>query len=253
MIRSLLVVAFFLSPVLSSAQDLRFRMDCGIALKTSNKPVKNAPFLRVIKTPIKGADGKWTQKYTLEETNTSTGAVKSFAIESAGSGDEDYNEFYVKGSQYVKSAVIQNNFRWASLSTIQDGQNECEPSKASYKCDAPANPNRGFKTAFSVEVKGERPGAEIIVTAANGKKQVVGKVTSLSTVFKKQGAPFQNIIGLISEEDISGVKQIDEVDRIETVNSRSGEQEVLVIRLFVNKTQIGGTFLINMMGTACLN
>lgn len=70
--------------------------------------------ISAIKTSEKDASGKWDSKYFLEAHG------KRYELISAGSGDEDYNDFDVKTPEAVgiMGASVQNRFEWVALINV---------------------------------------------------------------------------------------------------------------------------------------
>jgi|GEM_PF-3594150 len=126
-----------------------------------------------------------------------------------------------------------------------------------YTCFAKANAERGFNFAFEISVEPASVGGRIVLKAGNQQK-VLGIVSETGTLDgsdPSQKPAFDLTLGLIGEEDVSGVSTAD-LDLVKTLEvfraEIEGGDEVFVYKLFDESKQIGGTILISGRGTSCL-
>lgn len=121
-----LVLALFLSPQ-TQAAPLQWTLDCKWEVRAP-QPV-GSPRISVVKTAVKGGDGKWDAKYTIV-VRPMNPTVKPLVYKlEESSGDEDYMEYSVAPrdeSAVVQGAAIHNKFKWATVAD-QDGSH-------SWKC-----------------------------------------------------------------------------------------------------------------------
>ncbi len=114
---SMLLFASAVTPSQSYAKDLTFSLDC--EWDSERRAPVGAPKYQVMKTAYKDKNGKWAIKYSLREQPLNPTAKSSvFDLEPAGSGDEDYSEYYVVDPSHksaISGAYIQFQFTWASL------------------------------------------------------------------------------------------------------------------------------------------
>ncbi len=116
----------------TSAKPLRFVLPCSWI--GDRQPPVGSPRYQVVKTATKGPRG-WENSYSVEVTPMVFNAkTRSFPMVSAGSGDEDYNEYRIvdktNRSGLGEYAAIQNQFRWASLSNVDGvGIYSCRPKQ----------------------------------------------------------------------------------------------------------------------------
>lgn len=122
-----LILASLIAAPSAEARPLQWTLNCKWDL--SGTPPLGGPRFQVVKTAFKGRDGKWDAKYAIVARPLRPGAEpRTFELEHAGSGDEDYNEFDLKDKNGpVKGAYIQNQFKWA---TIVDNE-----GTGAYRCE----------------------------------------------------------------------------------------------------------------------
>lgn len=116
-----LLVSFCLVSV-AQAEGKRFTLKCTPDKSLSHVPahVSSYKVAKVVTKP--STTSKWVTKYVLEVYfKSQPSKAYEYPFVPAGSGDEDYVEYDVKGSDAqlnrinVKSAYIQNQFRWVNL------------------------------------------------------------------------------------------------------------------------------------------
>lgn len=100
-------------------------------------------------------------------------------------------------------------------------------------------------------------GGSIVLKTGNHKKDlgVVSEAGVLNGSDPAQKPAFEMTLGLIAEEDVSGIasSNLKRVKTIEVYRAEAADgDEVLVYKLFDRRKQIGGTIMISGMGTACL-
>lgn len=128
---------------------------------------------------------------------------------------------------------------------------------ADYLCSAAANPNRGFETAFQVQISPDQNGGDVsIITIAKSKVGTVSRVVTLSDNDEATHDAFQLTLNLIAEKDVSGLDNpstVSSIQAIEVSLATPGDHELKLFKLF-DKTgkQIGGTILADMHGDACV-
>lgn len=123
----------------------------------------------------------------------------------------------------------------------------------SYECFAKANPNRGFSADFSIQVVSDEAGGEVYIEAS-AKSTRLGTVVQSMTVGKSEDF-FAHILGLIWEEDVSGVQQekMSEVDSVRIIEVQpTSEENIFIYQLLAGSKQIGGTFFLGGRATACV-
>lgn len=144
-----------------------------------------------------------------------------------------------------------------TLVLIYNPAARAQTAAGTYQCTVKANPERGFDSAFQVRVAPAAIGGEITLLA-NGQTRrlgIVSDVGSLSRADANQREAFAMILGLIHEEDVSGVAAGD-LQKVSMIHFFKADlpdgDEVFVYQLFSGNKQIGGTFSPSAMGTACL-
>jgi hypothetical protein len=126
-----------------------------------------------------------------------------------------------------------------------------------YECFAKANTARGFDFDFSISVEPAAVGGQILFKI-DEHPIVLGTVSEVGSIRgadPAQKAAFDATLGLIWEEDVSGIAEPDlnRVNLIEIFRAQlKGDDEALVYKLMDGDKQIGGTVLISGNGTACL-
>lgn len=130
-------------------------------------------------------------------------------------------------------------------------------SAETYTCSAKANPNRGFESAFQISLDSTAVGGKMVLIA-NGAKRLIGTISEAAAIDgtdPAQKQAFDATLGMIAEEDVSGVaeKDLSLVDKLVVYRAEiAGGDEALVYRLFASGKQLGGTFFVSGMGTSCL-
>lgn len=128
-----------------------------------------------------------------------------------------------------------------------------------YGCHVAANAERGFDEAFTVEISSIQEGGKVLLVLDNQPKEL-GKIAKINSLHRNAGstaeqAAFDATLGLIGEEDISGVSadQLGKISSIVKFSIAAGDGvEVAVFRLFNDATQMGGTFFFDGLATACI-
>lgn len=102
------------------AKELRFYLACEKGEKP-RLPPKGVSYRAIKISKPSAKEGKWETSYALEVKREAKPGVEVFNFVSAGSGDEDYNEYNIDDSEKeriainVESAYIQNKFSWVGL------------------------------------------------------------------------------------------------------------------------------------------
>jgi hypothetical protein len=132
-----------------------------------------------------------------------------------------------------------------------------------YRCQAPANPNRGNPGPFSIRVSAWAVGGEVELTAkdpsadpatAKDKTLSFGKVASVGVLNAADSGTrlaFEQALGMYGEPDVSGIKAED-LNKVTRIEAAAASMEVVIIRFFAGKSQLGGAFTEGGLGTACL-
>lgn len=110
--KSLFLLAAFglISSISHAARPLEFRLACEV---DSHAPanVRALRNISLVKKPFRTQAGSWDNRYSIEATGLRIELTPAF------SGDEDYNEYRIVGSNEldITGAAIQNRFQWASI------------------------------------------------------------------------------------------------------------------------------------------
>ncbi len=122
-----ILASLLASPTIADARPLQWTLDCKWDM-SSPQPI-GAPRFQVQKTAFKNRSGKWDSKYAIivRPLNPMAEPI-TLELKTAGSGDEDYNEYNVVAQNApVQGAYIQNKFEWA---TVVDNE-----GYGSYRCE----------------------------------------------------------------------------------------------------------------------
>jgi hypothetical protein len=126
-----------------------------------------------------------------------------------------------------------------------------------YTCFAKANPERGFSTDFEVTLKPAAVGGDFVLKI-NGNEIPMEKISQATRVESSDPSmkdAFDYMLGLMSEEDVSGVnaKDIAKITALEIFSATAANgDELMVYQYFIGSKQVGGTFFAAFHGTACI-
>jgi hypothetical protein len=128
---------------------------------------------------------------------------------------------------------------------------------APYTCFAKANAENGFPQDFSVQLDSFNVGGSMTLTT-NGQTVTLGTISQgavLTPDDPTMGPAFQASLGLIAAPEVSGVaqKDLESITRLALYKTVTPSgKEILVYQLFAGDQQIGGTFYLDGIATACL-
>ncbi len=126
--KSFIFASALLFSLASFANQPVFTLDC--RWDTGGNGPVGGPRYQVLKV-AKKVKGKWANEYKLKSIpRNPTAKATEYKLESAGSGDEDYNDYNVvdrSNRTYISGVTIQNRFEWATLSDSE--------GYVSYRCE----------------------------------------------------------------------------------------------------------------------
>ncbi|MGZ3696259.1 MAG: hypothetical protein ACXWQO_19860 [Bdellovibrionota bacterium] len=132
-----------------------------------------------------------------------------------------------------------------------------QAAEIGYECFAKANPNRDFSSDMTVDAQPAKVGGQMLVKV-KGVEKKLGTFSEDSWLVRSNPAhkeAFEQVLGYLNEEDVSGIAAKD-LNNVAEINALRvvlpGDDEAYIYRLFDDKTQIGGSVIISGSGTACI-
>lgn len=126
-----------------------------------------------------------------------------------------------------------------------------------YTCSTLADPDHGFEVPMTIRINSLTPNArfELLIESAVQLTGTVSEVTLLEKSNAAQADAFNLVLGYLLQGGMAatGVDDFGLVSSIQVVNVNNPKNlEIKIFRLFNGETEIGGTFLAEGHGTACL-